>query len=259
MNLAHVAVAIALSVPALLAPTAVSAQQTIESLGLTVTTTPLVATDYLFRGVSQTRDRPAIQATLDVEHSSGLYVGAFVSNAMFAGTNIRQEVDGLFGYRFTVADVKFDLGAVYFGYPGYDVPPGGFQAAWWEAQARVSYEIEPVKLVGLFAWSPNYNFESGNAFYLEGGVDLALPAGFTLSGRLGYQWIDRNFPSVNRPNDGYWGAPDYLVGSVAVSREIVWGFIGTVGASFTNISENQCFGAQKICGNRLYATISRPF
>jgi uncharacterized protein (TIGR02001 family) len=249
----------ALALGIAMAPVAAHAQQTIESLGLTVTTTPLAATDYLFRGISQTRNRPAIQGTLDVEHESGVYVGAFVSNANFVGTNIRQEVDGMFGYRFTAFDAKFDLGAVYFGYPGYTEPPGGFAASWWELQARASYEIEPFKLVGLFAWSPNYNFESGNGFYLEGGVDVTLPAGFTLSGRLGYQWIDRNYASVNRPTDGYWGAPDYAVASVAVSREIVWGFIGTVGASFTNLSQSDCFGGQKICDNRVYATISRPF
>ncbi|WP_137181383.1 TorF family putative porin [Roseomonas sp. AR75] len=259
MTSAHSLGAAVLLGASLLAPWAAQAQQTIESLGLTVTTTPLVATDYLFRGISQTRDRPAIQGTLDVEHESGIYVGAFLSNAMFAGTNIRQELDGFLGYRFQALGAKFDLGAVYFAYPGYDEPPGGFSPNWWELQAKVSYEIAPFKLLGTFAWSPDYNFESGNGFYLEGGVDVALPYAFTLSGRLGYQWIDRNFASVNRPNDGYWGAPDYMVGSVAVSREIVWGFIGTVGFSFTNLSQTECFGGQKICDNRVYATISRPF
>ena len=208
MRIAHFLGVLTLSLGIATAPGAVRAQQTIESLGLTVTTTPTVATDYLFRGISQTRNRPAIQATLDVEHESGIYVGAFISNANFVGTNIRQEVDGFFGYRFSALGAKFDIGAVYFGYPGYDEPPGGFSASWWEVQARASYEIEPFKLVGLVAWSPNFNFESGNAFYLEGGIDVALPAEFTLSLRAGYQFIDRNFASVNRPNDGFWGAPD---------------------------------------------------
>ena len=259
MRIAHFLGVLTLSLGIAAAPGAVRAQQTIESLGLTVTTTPTVATDYLFRGISQTRNRPAIQATIDVEHESGIYVGAFISNANFVGTNIRQEVDGFFGYRFSALGAKFDIGAVYFGYPGYDEPPGGFSASWWEVQARASYEIEPFKLVGLVAWSPNFNFESGNAFYLEGGIDVALPAEFTLSLRAGYQFIDRNFASVNRPNDGFWGAPDYAVGSVAISREIAFGFIGTVGASFTNLSENECFGGLKICDNRVYATLSRPF
>jgi uncharacterized protein (TIGR02001 family) len=259
MRFAHILGAIAVAAGIATAPTPAAAQQQIESLGLTVTTTPGVVSDYLFRGISQTRDRPAAQITFDVEHESGIYIGAFASNAYFAGTNIRQEVDGILGYRFTVAGVKLDASVIYFGYPGYEAPPGGFQAAWWEGQLRGSYEIEPFKLVGLFAWSPNYNFQSGNGFYLEGGVDVALPYEFTFSARVGRQWIDRNFFSENRPNDGYWGAPDYWTGYVAVSREIAFGFIGTLGASFTNISQSDCFGGQKICDNRVYATITRPF
>jgi len=259
MKFAYILGLLAMAAGIVWRPAPASAQQQIDSLGLTITTTPLVATDYLFRGISQTRNRPAIQGTVDIEHESGLYVGAFISNANFVGTNIRQEVDGFFGYRFSALGAKFDIGAVYFGYPGYDEPPGGFSASWWEVQARASYEIEPFKLIGLVTWSPNFNFESGNAFYLEGGFDVALPAEFTLSVRAGYQFIDRNFASVNRPNDGYWGAPDYAVGSVAISREIYWGFIGTVGASFTNLNQDECFGGLKICDNRVYATLSRPF
>ncbi|WP_270936863.1 TorF family putative porin [Falsiroseomonas oryzae] len=259
MNPAQTLGVVAIVGAALLAPAAASAQQTVESLGLTITTTPAATTDYLFRGISQTRGRPAVQLTLDVEHESGLYVGAFVSNANFAGTNIRQEVDGMFGYRFSVAGVKLDVGATYFGYPGYDKPPGGFEAAWWEANIRASYEFEPFKLVGLFAWSPNYNFESGNAFYLEGGLDVTLPLAFTLGLRAGYQWIDRNFPSVNRPQDGAWGAPDYGVFSASLSREIAFGVIGAVTVSQATINDAECFGGQKICGTRVVATLTRPF
>lgn len=256
MKPAHFLGAATLGAAALLTPAAASAQQTIEALGLTVTTTPAVATDYLFRGISQTRQRPAAQLTLDVEHSSGLYVGAFVSNANFAGTNIRQEVDGVFGYRFSVADAKLDIGATYFGYPGYDKPPGGFEAAWWEFNLRASYEIAPVKLVGLLSYSPNFNFESGEAWYLEGGFDLALDFDITAALRIGRQWVQHN---LSAPADhGAWGAPDYTVVSFALSREIVAGFIGTVAVSTTTLDRNDCFGGQNICGTRFVATLSRP-
>jgi uncharacterized protein (TIGR02001 family) len=243
----------------LLAAPPASAQQTIDSLGVTVTATPAVTTDYLFRGLSQTRSRPAVQFTLDVEHESGVYVGTFVSNANFVGTNIRQEADFNFGYRFAVGNLKLDIGGTYFGYPGYDKPPGGFEAAWWEATLRGSYEIAPVKIVGQIAWSPDFNFESGNAVYVEGGFDLALPEGFTLAGRAGYQWIERNFADPGRPNDGFFGARDYGVFSLALSREVVLGVIGTVTLSHATIDDNECFGGLKVCGTRVVGTLSRPF
>jgi uncharacterized protein (TIGR02001 family) len=259
MKPAHFLGAAAVCSAIVMPPLPVSAQQTIESLGLTVITTPAAATDYLFRGLSQTRSRPAVQGSIDIEHESGLYVGAFVSNANFVGTNIRQEVDFSAGYRFAVAGVKLDIGATYYGYPGYEKPPGGFEAAWWEAILRASYEVAPFKLVGQFAYAPNFNFESGNAFYAEGGFDLTLPAEFTLAFRAGYQWIDRNFASASRPNDGFFGAKDYGVFSLSLSREIALGFIGAVTVSHATIDDNECFGGLKICGTRFVGTLSRPF
>ena len=38
-----------------------------------------VVSDYLFRGISQTQAKPTIQATLDFTHSSGFYLGLFLS------------------------------------------------------------------------------------------------------------------------------------------------------------------------------------
>lgn len=227
------------------------AQQTIESVGLTITGTPAVTTDYLFRGISQTRSRPAAQFTLDVEHSSGLYVGGFISNATFLGTNVRQELDGSFGYRFALGDLKLDVGATYFGYPGYDRPVGGYDFAWWEVALRGSQEVGPFKLLGQVSYSPNFNLESGTAVYVEGGFDLSGSiAGITLSARAGYQWIEDN---------ARWGAPDYAVFSIGASREIAFGFIGAVTVSHVTLDRNDCFGGQAICGTRVVGTISRPF
>ncbi|WP_237216915.1 TorF family putative porin [Falsiroseomonas oryziterrae] len=240
----------------------VLAQQTIEGLGLTVTTTPAALTDYRFRGISQTRNRPAAQLSLDVEHGSGIYVGAFVSNANFAGTNIRQELDGLFGYRFSVGDVKLDIGAVYYGYPGYSRPAGGFEAAWWEGAVRASWQAnDALKLLGSVFYSPDFNFESGNAVYVEGGFDLvAEQSGLTLSLRAGYQWIERNVPTAtSRTDRGYFGAPDYGVFSIGLSREIAYGVVGAVTASTTTLDRADCFGGAKICGTTVVLSLSRPF
>ncbi|MFB9970796.1 TorF family putative porin [Pseudoroseomonas cervicalis] len=227
-----------------------AAQTEIDSLGLTVTATPSVSSDYLFRGISQTRNRPAIQLTLDAQHESGFYVGAFASNVTFPGSNARQELDLLAGYRFEVAGVSLDIGGVYYTYPGYDRPSGSYDYNYVEAIAKASYTLEPVKLVATAAWSPNFYFESGSAVYVEGGADISLPFDFTLAGRLGYQWIERNTR---------YGAPDYTNWSVAVTREIVGGFMLTVGYYDTDLSKAQCFGGTKLCDARAMVTLSRAF
>ncbi|WP_203072690.1 TorF family putative porin [Falsiroseomonas ponticola] len=244
----------------LLAPPAGTAQTAIDALGVTVTTTPAVTTDYLFRGLSQTRGKPAVQLTVDAEHSSGLYVGAFVSNVAFQGTNARQEVDYSAGYRFTLGDLKLDIGGTYYTYAGYTAPRGGFELNFAELALRTSYEIAPVKFVGLAAWSPNFYGESGSGFYLEGGFDMALDYGFTISPRIGYQWIERNLVPATGSRDGYFGSPDYLTLSVGISREIVGGVIGTfTGVWNSNTGRQDCFGGQKVCDSRAVLTLSRPF
>jgi uncharacterized protein (TIGR02001 family) len=244
----------------LLAPQAGQAQTTIDSLGLTVTTTPALTSNYLFRGLSQTRNRPAVQLTVDAEHSSGVYVGAFISNVAFAGTNARQEIDYNAGYRFALGDLKLDLGGTYYSYPGYTAPRGGFELNFYELALRASYEIAPVKFVGQVAWSPNFSGESGSATYLEGGFDMALDYGFTISPRLGYQMVERNIVPRTGSRDGYFGTPDYYTLQLSVSREIVGGIIGSATAVWNNNnSRAECFGGTKLCDSRAIVTLSRPF
>ena len=257
MTAAHFLGAAALGAAALLNSAPVSAQQSIESLGLTVTTTPALLSDYVFRGISQTRGNPAVQLTLDVEHSSGLYVGAFVSNANFPGTNLRQELDFNFGYRFALGPVKLDLGATYFGFPGYDAPPGGFDWAWWEVSLRANYELDPLKFLAQVSYSPNFNFESGEAWYVEAGVDIKLDFEITASLRFGRQWIQYN--TTSPADHGSFGTPDYNVFAFGLSREIAYGVIGAATFSTTSLDRADCFGGQSFCGTRVYFGLSRPF
>jgi uncharacterized protein (TIGR02001 family) len=233
----------------------------IPGTGLTLTSTATVASDYLFRGISQTRNRPAAQGTFDLAHDSGVYVGAFISNATFLGSpfnDTRQELDLLAGYRFSVGSVSLDLGYIAYLYPGQTKPPGTQLNEYQEIALRASSQVtEALKLSAAFNYSPNFFGRSGNAYYLEGGADLSLPLGFTGFGRLGYQWIE---------NNTRFGTPDYLWYGIGVQREVVLGLTLSVGWYGTNISQQKCVPAaeraesgQKICDNRVLVTLSRTF
>ncbi len=238
----------ALALGAALSPPAATAVELGES-GFTLTLTPSAGTDYLFRGVSQTRNRPAIQGTVELQHESGFYVGAFASNVAFPGTDARQEVDTYGGYRFSpLTGFSVDLGAIGYLYPGYE-RRGGFNLNYFEIVARLAYQVEPVKLVLNSFYSPDFQLESRNAVYLEGGADVNLPYGFIAAGRVGHQWVDRN---------ERFGLPNFLNWSVALSREVA-GFTLTVGYYDTDIRRSQCGGGQKICDARAMFTISRAF
>jgi uncharacterized protein (TIGR02001 family) len=83
--------------------------------------------EYEYRGISQTAEKPALQFNLDYTHTSGFYVGTFITNikwlkeAAKAGgfsTNAQVEIDVFGGYKFEVVkDVTLDVGYLRYEYP----------------------------------------------------------------------------------------------------------------------------------------------
>jgi len=75
--------------------------------------------DYRFRGISQTDLKPAVQGGFDFAHRSGYYVGNWNSNiAAFTAANSNIEMDFYGGYKFESLGIGFDLGTIYYSYPG---------------------------------------------------------------------------------------------------------------------------------------------
>ncbi len=58
-----------------------------------------LTTDYVWRGISQTNNDPAIQGQFDLSHESGFYIGAWASNVEFAdGSKTSLELDAYAGF-----------------------------------------------------------------------------------------------------------------------------------------------------------------
>ncbi len=104
------------------APLAVQAAETSPH---TFTGNVSLASDYIFRGISQTGHDPAIQGGLDYAHSSGFYLGVWGSNVgwiedyqLYDSGNI--ELDLYAGFRNSIGDtgITYDLGAIQYYYPG---------------------------------------------------------------------------------------------------------------------------------------------
>ncbi|NWK98960.1 hypothetical protein DM806_25500 [Sphingobium lactosutens] len=88
---------------------------------LTVTGTATIASDYRFRGVSQSDKEMAIQGGLTIAHENGIYAGAWGSNlsgwGTFGGANM--ELDLIAGYKTPLAaNATLDIGMVWYMYPG---------------------------------------------------------------------------------------------------------------------------------------------
>jgi uncharacterized protein (TIGR02001 family) len=221
--------------------------------GLSITGSAAATTDYLFRGISQTRNRGALQGTLELDHESGLYIGTFLSTATFAGTDNRQELDIFGGFRFETGPVKWDTYVIGYTYPGYDARPGQFELSYMEVGARATVDLgSDVSLTAALNYSPNFFGRSGPGVYIEGGADWKIPGiDVTLSGRLGYQFIDR-YQRFGIANDGY------LWYGVTLSRDIYAGLSASVGFYGTDLSEREC-GGLKICATRFVGTLTWKF
>lgn len=79
-----------------------------------------IASDYRFRGVSQTFKQPAVQGGLDYTHASGFYAGTWLSNVSDKSFNNGSlEWDLYAGFKKEVAaDTTVDVGVLYYYYPG---------------------------------------------------------------------------------------------------------------------------------------------
>lgn len=81
-----------------------------------------VVSDYRYRGISQTRLKPALQGGVDYSHASGLYLGAWASTIKWvkdAYGDARVEIDLYGGFKGEIAkDLGFDVGVLQYVYPG---------------------------------------------------------------------------------------------------------------------------------------------
>jgi len=102
----------------------------------TVTGNMTIASDYRFRGLSQTFGEgfsfgPAIQGGIDYSHTSGFYLGNWNSNVSGNefpnGSSIEMDFYG--GYKATLGDFGLDVGTIYYYYPGAKFTAGVMDAA----------------------------------------------------------------------------------------------------------------------------------
>ena len=109
-----------------------------------------IFSQYVFRGVSQTNEKPAVQGGFDLSHKSGLYVGTWGSNISWLSdatpsVSASLEWDMYGGYKGELpADFSYDLGFMYYYYPG-SYPPGYVKPDTVEVYAGLSWKFVTLK------------------------------------------------------------------------------------------------------------------
>ena len=182
---------------------------------------------YIFRGLTQTGRRPAIQGGVDYSHSSGLYAGTWGSNinwledsGLWHSGSLEWDIYG--GFRNTIGDtgIGYDVGLLNYVYPGtktsaasgtnfvdpYTLEVYGALSYKW-LQAKISYS-----LTDTFG-----DKNSDGTYYAEANANIPLPTTGLLSGltanlHVGRQEFDGKVNSLGIDNRKLYSYTDWKIG-----------------------------------------------
>ena len=162
-----------------------------------------VVSDYLFRGVSQTHGRPALQGGIDYAHSSGFYLGAWASQVTWVKDFLGKgttEIDVYGGYKnaFAGGDWNYDVGYITYNYPGSGaaIPTVLAKPNTQEIYGALGYKWLTAKyslatsknFIGWYG-GPALNQNTRGSDYLELNANYELGSGWTLIGHWGHQKV----------------------------------------------------------------------
>jgi uncharacterized protein (TIGR02001 family) len=154
-----------------------------------------VVTDYRYRGISQTRLKPAVQGGVDYTNNpTGLYAGAWASTIKWVkdvGGDGNVEIDLYGGKRGEIVPgVTYDVGVLTYIYPSNKLDKvGGFaKADTTEVYGQVGYSIFTAKY--SHAVTDTFgNVNSKNSGYLDVSANVDLSEGYTMGLHFGRQTI----------------------------------------------------------------------
>ncbi|MBF6989176.1 MULTISPECIES: TorF family putative porin [Cupriavidus] len=162
--------------------------------------------NYVFRGITYTQDRPALQGGFDYAHDSGLYAGVWATNVSSKAINgASLEMDLYGGFTKSFGDWRFDVGLLQFYYPENPKLPGSdekyntlelYGAVGWKF-VTLKYSSTLTDFFGFNSASMGTNQGSSHGSgYLELNADVPLPEDFVLGLHVGRQWV-RNYGAFN--------------------------------------------------------------
>jgi len=196
---------------ALLAATGAAQAELGASLG--------VASNYYFRGISQTGDSAAVSGAVDYSGDSGLYAGTWASNIDFSSSGDTNgdgdadpvdskadvEIDFYAGFGNDIGDsgLSYDLGAIYYYYPGAGGDDQGGDLDYGELYAGLGWG----PLNGSVAWTvwAEQDGDNGADFnYVHWGIGISKDAGDFGSVSFNYEQVDDKNDVNPDDNPNFW-------------------------------------------------------
>ena len=177
-----------------------------------------LTSDYVYRGVTQTNEGPALQGGFDYSHASGFYLGVWASNLEFNGEDTTNdpslEIDVYGGMSGEFQNgLGWDVGALYYIYPDQNEDTAN-DYDFLELYGSLSYtwdtEYQPTADIGV-AYSPDFYGEDDTGIWVHGGLGFSIPDMVDPYVQVGYQDVDGD-----KSTDGF----DYTYYAIGVSKTI---------------------------------------
>jgi len=210
-----------------------------------------LASDYRYRGISQTRLQPALQGGADVASAAtGWYAGAWASSINWtrdAGGAGRVELDIYGGKRGQLTQVLiYDAGVLTYVYkgriPGLDNPDTT------ELYGQLGYG--PVTLKYSHSVTSLFGFvDSKNSGYLDLSANIVAGTGYTINLHAGHQRIKNN------------GSSDYSDWKLGMTKDFGFAAIqlAAVGTNASKVAYASPANGKFLGKNALQLTVSRTF
>ncbi|HEY8100340.1 MAG TPA: TorF family putative porin [Burkholderiaceae bacterium] len=185
-----------------------------------------IASDYRYRGISQTRFQPALQGGVDYTNNpTGLYLGTWLSTIKWIKDNVL-EVNGMTNGKGPVewdlyggkrGDIgggfSYDVGGLYYYYPtnNYSNYSPNTNANTFELYGQIGYGPGYIKysnsMTTLFG-----NVNSKNSGYLDISVNPDLGNGYTLNLHAGHQQVKGSGEFATGMSNSIYSYTDWKIG-----------------------------------------------
>lgn len=202
-----------------------------------------LTSQYVYRGITQTASKPAIQGGFDFSHSSGFYLGTWASNISWYSDNtaalglknsVSMEWDMYGGYKKTVGDMGYDVGVLQYYYPGHYAVllTGMVKPDTTEVYGALSYKWMTGKVSYVVS---NGLFGTDNArgsYYLDLSANIPVADTWTLNAHVGDQYYAGSNGGVS--NDSLYSYVDWKLG---MTKDLGTGWSATAYYTSTNAKD----------------------
>ena len=213
-----------------------------------------VMNEYRYRGLGQTRGKPALQGGLDFDAGNGFYLGAWGSNIKWIkdqSTDTQDvkgsvELDLYGGYKFEAGGLGYDVGFLRYQYVSNKLQDAAGSGAGVTYKNANTNEIYGAVTAGAFmakysyAMSNlfgNYNFDKSQStrgsYYLDLSYTVDIGNGMTLVPHVGRQKLKHLDGASNVS-----GNPSYTDFALTLNKDLGAGLSASVAAIGTNADKN---------------------